>query len=88
MDAPPIRDAAVVFQNGTILAVGSAQDVRQNYPHAIREVLGNVVLLPGLVNAHVHLELSDCRCGIPPAGGFAVWLPQLVQRNSRPETQI
>lgn len=88
MDAPPIRDAAVVFHSGTILAVGSAQHLRQKYPHAIREDLGNVVLLPGLVNAHVHLELSDCRCGKPPAGGFAAWLLQLVQRNSQPGSQI
>ena len=88
MDAPPVRDAAVVFQNGKILAVGSARHLRQNYPHAIRKDLDNVVLLPGLVNAHVHLELSDCQCGTPPAGGFGAWLLQLVQRNSRAGTKI
>ena len=81
MDAPLLRDGAMVFQNGKILSVGDAKSLRRDYPQAIREDLGNVVLLPGLVNAHVHLELSDCQSGTPPAGGFGAWLLQLTRRN-------
>ena len=82
MDAPLLREGAVAFQNGRILAVGTSKNLRRTYPEAIRQELGNVVLLPGLVNAHLHLELSDCQCGAPPAGGFGAWLLQLVRRNA------
>ena len=32
------------------------------------------ILLPGLVNAHVHLELSNCECGEALQGTFADWI--------------
>ena len=40
--------------------------------------LGNVALLPGLINAHVHLELSWLRGRVPPAARFTDWVKQLV----------
>jgi len=36
--------------------------------------LGRVVLLPGLVNAHTHLELSYLHGRIPPAQSFGPWV--------------
>jgi hypothetical protein len=42
---------------------------------------GNSVILPGLVNAHTHLELSDCQRGPPPKDGFASWLVRMLQRT-------
>lgn len=88
MDAPLIREGAVVFKDDRILAVGASKDLRQTYPEANRQELGNVILLPGLVNAHLHLELSDCQCGSPPAGGFGAWLLQLVRRNANAGPQL
>jgi cytosine/adenosine deaminase-related metal-dependent hydrolase len=48
----PIADGAVVVDQGRIVAVGRGLR-RGPFQH-----LGNVALLPGLVNAHTHLELS------------------------------
>ncbi len=49
----PIADATVTFQAGRIVAVGG------NPAAGPIEDLGNAAILPGLVNAHVHLDLSD-----------------------------
>jgi aminodeoxyfutalosine deaminase len=67
---PPIRDGWVAVDRGRIVAVGhrvpadGARDVR----------LGDVVIMPGLVNAHTHLELSYLRDQIPPAPSFVTWV--------------
>ena len=80
MDQPILRPGAVVLDGGRILAVGPAASLRQAHPGAAVEHLGQSVLLPGLVNAHTHLELSDARPNPPPAGGFAAWLLQIIAR--------
>jgi cytosine/adenosine deaminase-related metal-dependent hydrolase len=36
--------------------------------------LGRVVLMPGLVNAHTHLELSYLRDEVPPSSAFVTWI--------------
>jgi cytosine/adenosine deaminase-related metal-dependent hydrolase len=87
MDGPMIRDAGVVFDAERIVAVGPAPQLRAAHPDVQIEDLGQSVILPGLVNAHTHLELCDCVCGLPPAGGFAQWLIRLITRTSLdPET--
>ena len=41
--------------------------------------LGQGMLLPGLVNAHTHVELSGMRGQITPQGDFMDWLLRLVE---------
>jgi cytosine/adenosine deaminase-related metal-dependent hydrolase len=40
--------------------------------------LGEVVLLPGLVNAHCHLELSHLAGRLAEASGFVDWVERLI----------
>ncbi len=72
----PIRDGSVTVQGERILAVGKTPEDRD------AEDLGNVAILPGLVNAHVHLELSglDQPLGHPGIA-FPEWLRQLTARH-------
>jgi 5-methylthioadenosine/S-adenosylhomocysteine deaminase len=70
---PPIRDGWIVTDRDRIVAYGAYGAVTRRAPsHAeSREVdLGQVAVLPGLVNAHTHLELSYLRDEVPPASGF------------------
>ena len=79
MTGPALRDAAVAFVNGRIAAVGPTAQVRRSQPDAAVHDLGDAVVLPGLVNAHVHLELSHLRPGPAPAS-FVGWLLDLMRQ--------
>jgi cytosine/adenosine deaminase-related metal-dependent hydrolase len=46
------------------------------------EDLGDVALLPGLVNAHTHLELSWLRGRIPQAGSMVEWIRSLLSARA------
>jgi cytosine/adenosine deaminase-related metal-dependent hydrolase len=43
--------------------------------------LGAVAILPGLVNAHTHLELSYLRDEVPPASHFVSWVRTVMSRR-------
>jgi len=74
--APIIREGAVVIDGNRIVAVGAARDLRSTYPDARHHDVGDALLLPGLVNAHAHLELSGCAAGDSPAS-FIEWIASL-----------
>lgn len=69
---PPIPDGVVTCQAGRITFVGSRQDRRPDHD------LGNLALIPGLVNAHTHLDLSHLRGLVPPSGDFPGWLRAVI----------
>jgi cytosine/adenosine deaminase-related metal-dependent hydrolase len=83
---PPIEHGWLAIDDDRIVAYGG--DLRDAPPHPIRD-LGNVVVLPGLVNAHTHLELSWLRGRVPPAAAFADWIKHLFMtrggRHERPD---
>jgi aminodeoxyfutalosine deaminase len=73
----PIGRGAVTLDRGRIVSVG-ARDGSEDL------ALGRVALLPGLVNAHTHLELSYLQGRIPPAPSFLEWVrPMLAARAQR-----
>ncbi len=45
--------------------------------------LPGVAILPGLVNAHTHLELSYLHRRVPPAGRFTDWITTIVATRRR-----
>jgi hypothetical protein len=77
-DAEVIADGAVVVDaRGEIMDYGAAGEVLPRHAGAaIERVQG--VLVPGLVNAHTHLELSALRGEVPGGAGFVPWVEQLI----------
>jgi cytosine/adenosine deaminase-related metal-dependent hydrolase len=79
---PPIRNGWVAVDRGRITALGRADRVKRE----TTVDLGSVAILPGLVNAHTHLELSYLRDQVPPAREFVSWVRAVVAaRRERPD---
>src|SRR5262245_22676047 len=71
VDGPPMERGTVTIAGEHIAAVE---------PHGVRAAdrdLGNAAILPGLVNAHTHLDLSGARGKCPPTPEFISWLRQV-----------
>lgn len=70
--SPPIAGGAVLLDGAVVRAVGAETDVPA--PDGVRtRDLGEVVLLPGLVNTHAHLELT-CLAGQVKDLPFRDWI--------------
>jgi len=82
MDQPILRDASVAIADGKILDVGPTKEIRHRFPQGVTQELGDVVVLPGLINAHAHLELSDLRQGDSPSS-FVGWIMDLMGQTAR-----
>jgi len=74
MDRPPIKGGVVSVDRDRITAVGDFGDVGGG---AVED-LGNVAILPGLVNAHTHLELSWMRGQVPSSTSMPAWAASLM----------
>jgi len=83
VDRPPIEHGVVTIDRERIVAVGTAADSGA----AVRD-LGQVALLPGLVNAHAHLEFSHLPRPLGEAGMRLVnWIRLVIaERQGRIRT--
>lgn len=80
ISSPVIIDGAVAEKNGRIVEVGPFPEQKNRYPNAQISEHADCVLLPPLVNAHIHLELSHiCIAeGNEPITGFTNWIEKLL----------
>ncbi len=88
IDRPPIREGLVDVDGGLIVGIrepGTGNRTGSRLPAPGSRHLGNVVLMPGLVNAHTHLELSWLRDKVPPASRFTDWVKTLFAIRGRPD---
>ena len=73
---PPIENGAVVILGNRIRAVGPWPELPPASDEKVLD-LGEVILLPGLVNAHCHLDYTDMAGELPPPKTFTDWI-QLI----------
>jgi cytosine/adenosine deaminase-related metal-dependent hydrolase len=73
MDGARIANGAVAVAGTRIADVGTWSEVRSRNTGEVVD-LGEVSLLPGLINAHCHLDYTDMRGAIPPPNSFASWI--------------
>ena len=78
---PPIENGAMVVSGNRIRAVGSWPDLRSHAKGKISD-LGEVILLPGLINAHCHLDYTDMAGMLPPPKTFTDWIPLILSAKS------
>jgi cytosine/adenosine deaminase-related metal-dependent hydrolase len=74
MDGPPIENGAVTVSGERIVEVGKFSDVTKKHSGEVVVDLGEQALLPGLINAHCHLDYTCLRGQIPPAKSFTDWI--------------
>jgi cytosine/adenosine deaminase-related metal-dependent hydrolase len=73
IDGPPIEHGWIEIEHNRIRGLG------RGVPPARPHDLGDVALLPGLVNAHTHLELSWMAGLVPPAESMDAWIRALLK---------
>ena len=76
MTGPPIEDGAVVVKANRVRAVGRFQDIAALYMGSVVD-LGERVLMPGLINAHCHLDYTMLRRAIHPPKSFTQWVQRI-----------
>jgi cytosine/adenosine deaminase-related metal-dependent hydrolase len=74
MNGPPIENGAVAISENQIIDVGKFSEVSARHSGKKIVDLGEQALLPGLINAHCHLDYTCLRGKIPPRKSFADWI--------------
>src|SRR5205809_4171249 len=73
MDGAPIENGAVAVSGNQIADVGKFDQIRARNRGEIID-LGEQAVLPGLINAHCHLDYTCLRGKIPPQKSFTDWI--------------
>lgn len=77
ISGPPLRDAAIQISANRITGITLWRDLPVSRRRAAIE-LGDVLLLPGLVNTHCHLDYTHMAGQLPPPNSFTDWLRLIV----------
>ncbi|CAK8715413.1 MAG: Cytosine/adenosine deaminase [Candidatus Electronema aureum] len=82
---PPIADGGLVISNGKLLAVGRFRDIVRSHPGVAVIDHPDVLFLPGLINAHTHLELSHLAhlAKLPAPASFTEWIILLIAERAK-----
>lgn len=80
MTGPVVPDGAVAVQEGRIVGCGAYNQLRRDFSGARVDEYPGHALMPGLVNSHIHLELSHLAhlSQGPPATSFTSWIMDML----------
>ena len=81
VSSPPLPDGAVAIRGNRIRAAGRWAELSRHWTGPTLD-LGEVALLPGLVNAHCHLDYTGLAGLIPPPRRFTDWLKSILAAKS------
>ncbi len=77
-----IKNGAIVYDE-KIIDIGYLEDIKNKYPNEEIENLGeNSVLMPGLINSHIHLEFSSNSTTLK-YGNFMIWLNSVIASRDK-----
>ena len=83
MDGPPIENGAVVVAGDLIADVGKFPEIAKRRSGEETLDLGEQALLPGLVNAHCHLDYTGLRGKIPRQKSFTDWIRAINDEKAK-----
>lgn len=75
-DGNAIDDAGVEIAGNRIVDVGPMRELRQRSAGPVTD-LGEVLLMPGLINAHCHLDFTCMRGAILSGTSFSAWVRRI-----------
>jgi cytosine/adenosine deaminase-related metal-dependent hydrolase len=79
---PPIANGAVWLSGPRIRAVGPWRELAAHHAGPATD-LGDVALLPGLINAHCHLDYTDMAGLFAPPRRFTDWIKLITTEKGR-----
>jgi cytosine/adenosine deaminase-related metal-dependent hydrolase len=82
MDGAPIENGAVAISGNRIVDVGTFDGVKARNSGEVVD-LGEQALLPGLINAHCHLDYTCLRGKISPQKSFADWIRAILSEKAK-----
>ena len=90
MDGLPIDNGAVAVSGSRITNVGKFSEISATNSGEQIVDLGEQALLPGLINAHCHLDYTCLRGKIPPPKSFTEWIQAInaEKANLSPQSYI
>src|SRR6266403_4187953 len=86
MDGASLENGAVAISENRIDDVGSFGEIKARNSGEVLD-LGEQALLPGLINAHCHLDYTCLRGKIPPQESFADWIRAINAEKAKLSAQ-
>ncbi len=78
--SPPIRDGWVEIVDGLVTAIGASKSIGSFVSSSVD--LSDAIIMPGVVNAHTHLELSGSSGRIPRATSMPQWARAVMNERA------
>ena len=79
VSSSPIEDGAIAISGDRIVDLGARSLLKTKFPAAETRDFGTAAIIPGLVNAHSHLELTAMRGFLDSEeSDFTAWLRKLT----------
>jgi len=82
MDGPPIDNGAVALSGNKVVDVAKFDEIKTRNGGEIVD-LGERALLPGLINAHCHLDYTCLRGEISPQKSFTDWIRAINAKKAK-----
>src|SRR2546430_7017448 len=82
LEGEPIDDGAVAVSGNKIADAGRFVEVRQRQTSEGLD-LGDQILMPGLINAHCHLDYTMLRGTIPPQRSFSDGIQAINEEKAK-----
>src|SRR5260370_8610887 len=72
MDGTPIDNGVFIVDGPRLLKIGAARDILRDHTGPVVD-LGEVAVMPGLINAHCHLDYTLMCVALLSSRSFSHW---------------